>query len=542
MTLNIPTSATVLVIGGGPAGSYTATVLAQEGIKTVLLELEHFPRYHVGESMLPSLRHFLQYVGADDKFKNHGFKKKVGAAFQVNHKKRPGFTNFLEIGPEAYSWNVVRSEADEILLRHAQESGVEVFEGIKVESIDFEDEKRPRVAHYVSKDTGEKGQITFDYVVDASGRQGVLSTKYFHNRVYNKGLRNIATWGYWKGCGVYEEGTERAHVPYFEALQDESGWAWFIPLHNDVTSVGLVMTQDSMNAKKRSYPNGAPTSEQFYVDQLNCMTPNILKLIKDGKMQSGEVRVASDFSYSAPTYAGPHYRLVGDAGAFIDPFFSSGVHLALTSGLSAAATICASIRGDCDEATAATWHSDKFAASYTRFLVVVLAAYRQVRNQEVPVISDVDEDNFDKAFGFFKPVIQGVVDVNKGVSKDIIAKTVEFCAEAFNTERVAAHVAPIPTLDGDVNIELSKDISVEEQAMLQGIMLRRQMRPQDTMGIGAFTTDVIGGLHMEMQKGALGLRHKDVKVAAPEGLVKVMDGAAPTPAAEAPAQSVEVSA
>jgi len=276
----------------------------------------------------------------------------------------------------------------------------------------------------------------------------------------------------------------------------------------------VVMTQDSMNSKKRNHPSGkAPTSEQFYVEQLQSMTPRILALIKDGKIETSdhEVRVASDFSYSAPSYAGPHYRLVGDAGAFIDPFFSSGVHLALTSGLSAAATICASIRGDCDEATASSWHSDKFAAAYTRFLVVVLAAYRQVRNQEVPVISDIDEDNFDKAFGFFKPVIQGVVDVKDGVAKDIIARTVEFCAEAFNTERAAAQIPAIPTLEG--NVEFSKDISIEEQSMLQGIMLRRQMRPQDTMGIGAFTTDVIGGLHMDMQKGALGLKRRDVKAA-----------------------------
>ncbi len=103
------------------------------------------------------------------------------------------------------------------------------------------------------------------------------------------------------------------------------------------------------------------------------------------------------------------------------------------------------------------------------------------------------------------------MDVKDGVAKDIIAKTVEFCAEAFNTERAAAQIPAIPTLEG--NVEFSKDISIEEQSMLQGIMLRRQMRPQDTMGIGAFTTDVIGGLHMDMQKGALGLKRRDVKVA-----------------------------
>ena len=131
-------------------------------------------------------------------------------------------------------------------------------------------------------------------------------------------------------------------------------------------------------------------------------------------------------------------------------------------------------------------------------------------------------------------VIQGVVDVKDGVSKDIIAKTVEFCAEAFNTERAAAHVPTIPTLDE--NVELSKDISVEEQAMLQGIMQRRQMRPQDTMGIGAFTTDVIGGYRMEMVKGGLSLKPKDEK------LVGKVGSAASTAASPAAMSAVEAHA
>jgi len=155
----------------------------------------------------------------------------------------------------------------------------------------------------------------------------------------------------------------------------------------------------------------------------------------------------------------------------------------------------------------------------------------------MPVISDVDEDNFDKAFGFFKPVIQGVVDIKEGVPKDIIAKTVEFCAEAFNTERAAAHLPAISTLDGKV--EFSNDISIEEKAMLEGIMLRRQMRPQDTMGLGAFTSDMIGGLRMEMQKGAMGLRPQNAEVEVEAGTIvnRETHGSSVTPT-----QSVEVHA
>lgn len=142
-------------------------------------------------------------------------------------------------------------------------------------------------------------------------------------------------------------------------------------------------------------------STQFYHESLK-LAPNLTELIGDGKFSSN-VKSASDYSYSASSYAFSNARIVGDAGCFIDPYFSSGVHLALTSGLSAATTICASIRGHCDETTAFNWHSKKFSDAYTRFLLVVLSAYKQIRHQDEPVLSDFSEDNFDRAFSFFRP-------------------------------------------------------------------------------------------------------------------------------------------
>ncbi len=173
---------------------------------------------------------------------------------------------------------------------------------------------RPRSAEWRRKD-GSSGTISFEYLIDASGRNGLMSTKYLRNRAHNQSLKNIATWGYWNDCGVYEEGTARADVPFFEALQDESGWAWFIPLHGNRTSVGIVMAQDVVLSKKRAKGNSVvPSTENFYAEQLATMAPSITKLIKDGKLIEDTVRSASDFSYSAPSYAGPHYRIVGDAG------------------------------------------------------------------------------------------------------------------------------------------------------------------------------------------------------------------------------------
>lgn len=147
---------------------------------------------------------------------------------------------------------------------------------------------------------------------------------------------------------------------------------------------------------------GSPDSKTFYLNCLKELAPDLSKLIENGELIT-DIKAASDYSYSASGYAIPYARIAGDAGCFIDPYFSSGVHLAFVGGLSAATTIAAAIRGDCSEEDAADWHSKKIADSYVRFLLVVLSAYRQIRAQNEPVLSDFDEDNFDRAFAFFRP-------------------------------------------------------------------------------------------------------------------------------------------
>lgn len=169
-------------------------------------------------------------------------------------------------------------------------------------------------------------------------------------------------------------------------------------------------------------------------------------------MDVGSVKSASDFSYSAPSYAGNGYRIVGDAGAFIDPFFSSGIHLAMTSALSAASSVCASIRGDCSEQDAARWHSNRFATSYTRFQVVVLSAYKQIRSQSIDVLSDVDEDNFDRAFRFLRPVIQGAADMGSRLSESELQRSLDFCVNLFNPTSPEQHQTLL------VNEKISKEL------------------------------------------------------------------------------------
>ncbi|KIM95580.1 hypothetical protein OIDMADRAFT_133494 [Oidiodendron maius Zn] len=527
----IPSKCTVLIVGGGPGGSFTAAILAREGIDTVILEANRFPRYHIGESMLPSLRHFLRFIELDDVFMAHGFFRKNGAAFKLNQKNREGYTDFLSAGgPQNFTWNVIRSESDDLMFRHAGKSGAKTFEGVKVTSIDFASRPMdpidsaetisecPVSASYERKSDGKAGKIKFDYIVDASGRAGILSTKYLKNRKYNKALKNIAFWGYWTRTGSYGLGTNRAYSPYFEALKDETGWAWLIPLHDGTTSVGIVMNHSVAIARRASSEKGgdAQPLKDFYQRSLT-LAPNLLQLLAGGKLAS-DIKSASDYSYSSSSYAIPYARIIGDAGCFIDPFFSSGVHLALTGGLSAAATICAAIRADCTENKAAKWHSEKIAEAYSRFYIVVLSAYWQMRFQDQNILSQMQEDDFDLAFDKIKPIIQGTVDVGSKISQSELTEVLNFCAAAFDhtqpeeKEHILRKFAfNRVNIIGD-NLRQSTDEyedshSLEELRVLTHIRARDAMDTRTTFDLDNFSTDIINGMRVNLQRGELGLVH-----------------------------------
>lgn len=164
-------------------------------------------------------------------------------------------------------------------------------------------------------------------------------------------------------------------------------------------SVGIV--QDQKMATERKHELGRPSTLDFYKQCLQ-MAPRISELLSEAELIP-HVRAACDWSYTASTYHLPNARICGDAGSFIDPLFSSGVHLAITGGLSAAATISASIRGDCSEAAAGSWHSKKTVESYTRFFLAVSSATKQIRTQHEPIIKDMDEEGFQRAFDLFRP-------------------------------------------------------------------------------------------------------------------------------------------
>ncbi|EAQ83184.1 hypothetical protein CHGG_09588 [Chaetomium globosum CBS 148.51] len=524
--MSIPESCSVLVIGGGPGGSYAASTLAREGVNVVVLEADHFPRYHIGETMLASLRHHLRFIDLEKTFDDYGFCHKNGAAFKLNNK-RVGYTDFRAVnGEHGYSWNVIRSESDKLMLDHSEKMGAIVFQGVKVESLEFAppdpdfpaDEKvcnpgRVTSASWVRKADGTTGSIKCDYIIDASGRHGLISTKYLKNRKHNQALKNAATWGYWKGCKTYAPGTRQEGSPFFEALTDGSGWCWAIPLHDGTMSVGVVIRQDLSVAHKKAL--GSPSMVDFYKHCVSLST-HIHERLADAELVSN-VKAAADWSYSASSYAGPNLRLVGDAGCFIDPYFSSGVHLASAGALSAAMTIQAVRRGDCTEYEAAKWHSTRVAESYSRFLLVVLAALRQIRKGDEPVLSDFDEDGFDRAFGFFKPIIQGHADTDVGgkLTQGLVSKSVDFCLHAFDEvapekhQEVLQKLRSVQVEPGTETLEDLEKLNDEELRILRTIRARQILSAEESVNMHGFEQVSINGFAPQLVRGSLSLRKVD---------------------------------
>jgi halogenation protein CepH len=326
--------ADVIVAGGGPGGSTLATLVAMAGHHVVLLEKEKFPRYQIGESLLPSTVHGIcRLTGVADELAKAGFTKKRGGTFRWGANPEP-WTFAFSISPKmtgetSYAYQVERSRFDQILLDHARHTGVDVREQHTVTGV-IDDSDRVRGVTYTDTD-GNEGTIHAKYVVDASGNKSRIHQHTGATRKYSEFFRSLALFGYF-------EGGKRLPEPNSGNILScafDSGWFWYIPLSPTLTSVGAVVRRE-LASKIQGDPEEALTA-------LIAECPTIADYLRDAKRvtegQYGQLRTRKDYSYANTKFWRPGMALVGDAACFVDPVFSSGVHLATYGALLAARSI-----------------------------------------------------------------------------------------------------------------------------------------------------------------------------------------------------------
>ena len=364
----VPRTTDVLIIGGGPAGSTVAAILAKQGIHATVLERDVFPRYHIGESLLASLIPILDLIGVHQEVKQHGFVHKPGGYFDWGNEKWSFVFDELK-GIPIHSYQVIRSEFDHIMLKNAAAQGAGVHQNVKVNKVNFDGE-RPVSADYHDRASNSSGTVQFRYLVDCSGRAGIIGKEHLQARRFHHVFKNVAIWSYWKGTNIDGYGL----VGSTRLFSIENGWLWFIPLHNQTFSVGVVLSREQLKAER------ADRSIEEVYERILRRHREAGKILKDATR--GNVSMETDYSYTADKFSGPGYFICGDAACFLDPLLSTGVHLAMVSALTAGAAITSLIRGEVSEERAANFFEASYRRAYLRFLMLVSSFYDLNRGKE----------------------------------------------------------------------------------------------------------------------------------------------------------------
>lgn len=356
----------VVVIGGGPAGATTSTLIAQQGHRVGLFERETFPRFHIGESLIPQTYFTLQRLKMIPKMKVSHFIKKYSVQFVTQHGKLSEPFYFVDHRPQdsSQTWQVRRSEFDHLMLKNAAEQGVTVHEGARVNDIVFHGTRATGIKVTLAGET-EPREVRAKVVVDASGQQSMLIGK-LGLRDWDPTLKKAAVWTYWKGAHRDQGRDEGATIVL--QTKDKKGWFWYIPLHDDIVSVGVVAGHDYLFKDR-----GTTDFETIYfqeVDRCPGLQPRLAKAER-----CDIFRAQKEYSYRSRQAGGDGWVVVGDAFGFLDPLYSSGVLMALKSGEMAADAVNEGLaKGDTSEAQLNRWHKP-FADGMDRMKRLVLEFY-----------------------------------------------------------------------------------------------------------------------------------------------------------------------
>ncbi len=361
--------ADVVVVGGGPGGSTAATMLARKGVQVLLLERERFPRDHIGESLLPASIPILEELGVLPAVQEAGFLPKWGATMVWGKQQTPWSWYFRETNQRnPHSFQVWRPRFDQLLLQNSRSNGVDVREGHTVREVLFQDGRATGV-RFTADGAGDC-IARARFVVDASGQSALLGRQ-LQVRRWDAMFQNLAVFGYFAGA-------RRLPEPDETNILVESyphGWFWNIPLHTGWMSVGAVVDSHVGQEGLRQQ-----SPQRFLLDQIAC-APYTAKMLQDARLTHGPF-VLKDWSYVSEEVVGDGYILVGDAACFIDPLFSSGVHLALMAGVLAAAYVTTALKDSSMREAAGRVYKELYYKEYGHFREMAKLFYASNRTVE----------------------------------------------------------------------------------------------------------------------------------------------------------------